>query len=246
KPASSPVSTCSSMAESLSFSAPLAALLEARQAQLGEAAPRTAALLAADATLAAQARQVLLGSDFAHAALLREDGLLESLQAEGLHTPRTPAGYAASLAAIEAQHAGDEAACMRALRRLRRREMLRLAWRDIAGLCTVQDTLRETSWFASAAIASAARLAATLLAPRHGGPPADAGELIVLGMGKLGGCELNFSSDVDLVFLYPTGQGETDGPAPLSLEEYYTRQGRLLIRLLDAGTEEGFVFRVDM
>ena len=59
------------------------------------------------------------------------------------------------------------------------------------------------------------------------------GELIVLGMGKLGGSELNFSSDVDLVFLYGSGEGETDGPAPLALEEYFTRQGRLVIRLLD-------------
>ncbi len=64
-------------------------------------------------------------------------------------------------------------------------------------------------------------------------------------MGKLGGEELNFSSDVDLVFLYPRG-GETAGPVPLALEDYYTRQGQLLIRLLNAVTEEGFVFRVDM
>ena len=224
----------------------LAALLEARRAQLAEAAPGTTALLEADAALAASAQQVLIGSDFAHAAMLREDGLLQSLLADGLHAPRSLADYEGLLAAIETRHAGDEAACMRALRQLRRREMLRLAWRDIAGLCTVQATLRETSWFASATIAAAARMAATLLAARHGGPPAGAGELIVLGMGKLGGCELNFSSDVDLVFLYPTGRGETDGASPLALEEYYTRQGRLLIRLLDAATEEGFVFRVDM
>jgi glutamate-ammonia-ligase adenylyltransferase len=68
---------------------------------------------------------------------------------------------------------------------------------------------------------------------------------MVLAMGKLGGSELNFSSDVDLVFLYPRG-GETDGPAPLDLGEYYTRQGRLLIRLLDMATGDGFAFRVDM
>jgi len=64
-------------------------------------------------------------------------------------------------------------------------------------------------------------------------------------MGKLGGGELNFSSDVDLVFLFPEG-GETDGAAPLAFEEFYARQGRLLIRLLDAQTEDGFVHRVDM
>src|SRR6185369_8301742 len=89
------------------------------------------------------------------------------------------------------------------------------------------------------------RIAAALLSSRHGAPPPDAGGLVVLGMGKLGGQELNFSSDVDLVFLYPRG-GETDGAVPLALEEYYTRQGQLLIRMLDAVTDEGFVFRVDM
>ena len=103
------------------------------------------------------------------------------------------------------------------------------AWRDIAGTSALHATLRETSWFAEATIASAARMAATLLAPRHGSLPAEAGGLIVLGMGKLGGSELNFSSDVDLVFLYRSSEGETEGPVPLALEEFYIRQGRLLL-----------------
>src|SRR5690606_34946661 len=196
RPASSPASICSSMAESLSYSPALAALLTARLAQLRADAPQTAALLDADAVLAAQARQVLLGSDFAHAALLREDGLLDALRQSGaLDAPRSLADYEALLLALEQQHAGDEPACARALRRLRRAEMLRLAWRDIAGTSALHATLRETSWFAEATIASAARMAAALLAPRHGRVPADAGGLIVLGMGKLGGSELNFSSD---------------------------------------------------
>ncbi len=64
-------------------------------------------------------------------------------------------------------------------------------------------------------------------------------------MGKLGGRELNFSSDVDLVFLFADG-GETDGPRSIDNQDYFTRLGRGLIRLLDARTEDGFVFRVDM
>jgi glutamate-ammonia-ligase adenylyltransferase len=235
------------MAGSLSCSPELAALLEARLAHLAEAAPRTAALLAGNAALAAQARRVLIGSDFAHAALVREDDLLPRLVGEGLlDAPCSFADYEARLVELEHRHAGDEAAYARALRRLRRHEMLRLVWRDIAGLADLHSTLRETSWFAAAAVASAARMSAALLAPRHGRPSPSAGELIVLGMGKLGGCELNFSSDIDLVFLYPSGEGETDGPSPLAVEEYFIRQGRLLIRLLDASSDEGFVFRVDM
>jgi glutamate-ammonia-ligase adenylyltransferase len=224
----------------------VSALVEARCAELRERAPRTAALLDAEPPLAREARAVLAASDFAFATLLRDDELLEALWKDGdLGRPRTAEQFNAQLAAAVDAAAG-EAAVQRALRLLRRREMLRLAWRDLAGTASLHQTLRETSWFADAAIATATHAAADLLAPRHGRPPADAGELIVLGMGKLGGSELNFSSDVDLVFLYPTGEGETDGPAPLALEEYYTRQSRLLIRLLDATTEDGFVFRVDM
>ncbi|MDQ2639974.1 MAG: bifunctional [glutamate--ammonia ligase]-adenylyl-L-tyrosine phosphorylase/[glutamate--ammonia-ligase] adenylyltransferase [Pseudomonadota bacterium] len=222
------------------------ALAQLRLAELRERAPHTAALLQSTPGLATEAAAVLDGSDFAFATLLRDDGQLEALlNDDSLHQPCEAGDFHARVAASVDAAAG-EAACMRALRLLRRREMLRLAWRDLAGTASLHQTLRETSWFADAAIAAATRIAALLLAPRHGHPPAEAGELVVLGMGKLGGSELNFSSDVDLVFLYPGGEGETDGPVPLAVEEYYTRQSRLLIRLLDAGTEDGFVFRVDM
>ena len=69
--------------------------------------------------------------------------------------------------------------------------------------------------------------------------------LLVIGMGKLGGEELNVSSDVDLIFLYPE-EGESTGPRPLSGNEYFTRLGRKLINALGAYTADGHVFRVDM
>lgn len=235
------------MAVSLSCSPALVALLEQRREQLQERAPRTAGLLAGAPALAAQATRVLLGSDFALAAMTRDDALLERLWRQGaLDTARDAASYETLATALESAPVATEAGCAEALRNLRRQEMLRLVWRDLAGTASLHQTLRETSWFAQSVIAVAARMAAELLVARHGRPPATAGELIVLGMGKLGGSELNFSSDVDLVFLYPASEGETDGPAPLALEEYFTRQGRLLIRLLDAADANGFVFRVDM
>ncbi len=64
-------------------------------------------------------------------------------------------------------------------------------------------------------------------------------------MGKLGGGELNFSSDVDLVLLFPE-HGETDGPRPIANEEFFTRLGQGLIRLLETATHDGFALRVDM
>jgi len=69
--------------------------------------------------------------------------------------------------------------------------------------------------------------------------------LVVIGMGKLGGGELNFSSDVDLVLLFPE-HGETDGPLRISNEEFFTRLGQGLVRLLQTATPEGFVLRVDL
>lgn len=234
------------MAVSLSCSAALQALVDSRLAQLREQSPRTSALLEAQPGLLQQARQVLGGSDFVLRALLRDDDLLEALWRRGcLAGARSVADYTVRVDGIAGAATGSEADFSRLLRLLRREEMVRLVWRDLSGLASVHDTLRETSWFAAVVITGATRIAAQLLAPRYGAPPAAAGGLVVLGMGKLGGEELNFSSDVDLIFLYPH-EGETAGPVAMSLSDYYLRQGQLLIRLLNAVTEDGFVFRVDM
>jgi glutamate-ammonia-ligase adenylyltransferase len=142
----------------------------------------------------------------------------------------------------------DESVFMDRLRRLRRRELVRIAWRDLTGNAPLHEVLGDLSELADASITAALGFATRLLAPRYGAPHSPSGErqeLVVLGMGKLGGRELNFSSDIDLVFLYPEN-GETDGPRPVANEDYFTRLGQALIRLLDARTAEGFVFRVDM
>jgi [glutamine synthetase] adenylyltransferase / [glutamine synthetase]-adenylyl-L-tyrosine phosphorylase len=76
---------------------------------------------------------------------------------------------------------------------------------------------------------------------REGAPQ----QLVVFGLGKQGGSELNFSSDIDLVFAYPEG-GETDGARALDNESWFVRLGQRLIRLLGEVTVDGFVFRVDM
>jgi glutamate-ammonia-ligase adenylyltransferase len=194
----------------------------------------------------AGAYRVLACSDFVARAVTARQTLLPQLLNEGaLATSRSLEDYQVLAEAVAGAAQGDETAFTAGIRQWREREMVRIAWRDLAGDATVEQTLLEASWFAEAAIGIATRFAAQLLARRHGSPAgADAG-LIVLGMGKLGGRELNFSSDIDLIFLYAES-GETDGPHPISCEEFYLRQGRTLIRLLDARTEDGFVFRVDM
>jgi glutamate-ammonia-ligase adenylyltransferase len=137
---------------------------------------------------------------------------------------------------------------MAALRTQRQREMVRIAWRDLAGWATLGETLGDTSAFADAAIEAAVGYAAQDLARMYGEPRSLAGEvqpLIVLGMGKLGGGELNFSSDIDLIFVFPE-KGTTTGARCIDNEDFFTRLGRLVIRLLGEATAEGAAFRVDM
>jgi [glutamine synthetase] adenylyltransferase / [glutamine synthetase]-adenylyl-L-tyrosine phosphorylase len=197
---------------------------------------------------AAELPAVFDASEFVASAAARDPALLAGLDASGeLGRARRPGEVAALADALAAQD-GDEATFMDALRRLRRRELVRIAWRDLAGLAPLGETLGELSALADAAIAAALGCARRALEPRFGTPRATGGapqELLVVGMGKLGGGELNFSSDIDLVFLFPEG-GDTDGARSVSNEEYFTRLGQSLIRLLDARTAEGFAFRVDM
>ena len=141
----------------------------------------------------------------------------------------------------------DETALIRALRVFRNRELARIAVRDIGGLALLDETLGDLSALADAAINAAMAFVAAGLQARHGQPREADGALatpFVLGMGKLGGRELNFSSDIDLIFGY-TANGETDGARSLSNEEYFAKLARDTSRLLAAPTEDGFVFRVD-
>jgi glutamine synthetase adenylyltransferase/Zn-dependent oligopeptidase len=200
--------------------------------------------------LRAELPRVVAGSEFVASALIQDPEALAWL--EGNDDPSM-----ASAAGAEYQRRASTAAttadAQRILREWRRREMVRIAWRDIGGRASVTDTLRAVSDLADDCIRAAVAAAQRHLEAPFGRPRTTAAEgnakagdvpFIVVAMGKLGGRELNFSSDVDLVFLYAEA-GETDGPRPIDNSEYFNRLGRELIRLLDARTEDGFVFRVD-
>ena len=138
---------------------------------------------------------------------------------------------------------------MSALRDIRRRELVRIGWRDIAGFASLKEVVETLSCLADAAIRAALVMAHRESYRQHGEPiGADSGRnmgLVVLGLGKLGGRELNFSSDVDLLFAYPE-PGMTSGPKAISNQEFFIKVGRHLIRILDEITADGFVFRTDM
>ena len=140
-------------------------------------------------------------------------------------------------------------AARRALRRLRQRELVRIAWRDIVRGTAVEDVMAELSDFADACVAAAVRWLHGHLAPRFGCAQDEHGqplELVVIAMGKLGGRELNFSSDIDLIFVYGADGETSGGRRALPHQDYFDRVGRELIAMLNETTADGFVFRVDM
>lgn len=133
------------------------------------------------------------------------------------------------------------------LRRFRHRYLLQLLWREVAGSAELTETLDALSRLADCLLDGATRYAGRQLEKRFGGFVDASGEpvpFVILGMGKLGGGELNFSSDIDLVFLFAR-DGESDGPRKLSGQQYFTRLSQIIVSLLDELTADGFVFRID-
>ena len=151
-------------------------------------------------------------------------------------------------AALEGLALDDEAAAKRRLRLLRHRVLLRAMALDLDGRAPLAEVCEAMSDLADASIRAALAWSVARLEAEFGRPRDAAGgvqELVVIGMGKLGGRELNVSSDIDLVFVYPE-EGETDGARRISAAEFFERAGRRLIALLAEVTEDGFAFRVDM
>jgi len=185
--------------------------------------------------------RVVACSEFAGSAVLRHwDWLLENVS--GFSSGASP--QAVEPAAIAEMDAAEAKAV---LRRSRNKMMLRIVWREICGLATLEETLGELSLLADTMLAAATQSAERQLEPRYGTLRDETGEripLVILGMGKLGGGELNLSSDIDLIFLYP-GDGRTDGAKVVSAQEYFGRLSRQVIALIDEVTVDGFVFRID-
>ncbi|KQT37817.1 bifunctional [glutamate--ammonia ligase]-adenylyl-L-tyrosine phosphorylase/[glutamate--ammonia-ligase] adenylyltransferase [Methylophilus sp. Leaf414] len=141
-----------------------------------------------------------------------------------------------------------EAVFLQQIRQIRQRLMAHMIARDLNGLANFEEVVETTSALAEAAIAAAADFYHAELVKTYGTPRNAQGhpqQLIVVGMGKLGGRELNVSSDIDLIFAYEH-EGDTDGEKSISNQDFFTRLGKKLIVALDDVTADGFVFRVDM
>ena len=142
----------------------------------------------------------------------------------------------------------DEGSLKKALRALRQAVMARIIVRDLNGLADVAEVMQTTTHLAECTINGALAFLHPALVALHGQPvdaDGQAQHLVVIGMGKLGGGELNVSSDIDLIFAYAS-DGETSGTNPISHQQFFTRLAKQLIAAIDDITEDGFVFRVDM
>ena len=172
---------------------------------------------------------------------------LELAVSGDLLKPYTKDHYKSSI--ITDLNKGDEEGLSKQLRLFRRREMLRIVWRDIAGSAELYETTSELSEMAEACIDYALSTLYQWQCEDLGTPCNVEGveqKLVVLGMGKLGAWELNISSDIDLIFAFPEEGEVKGGPKSLTNSEFFTRLGKKLIQALDQQTAEGFVFRVDM
>ena len=144
----------------------------------------------------------------------------------------------------------NEAQFMADLRLARQRLMLWIAFRDLNGLADLREVTHALSHFAEEAVALSIAYIREDLQRRFGLPWSEVTDsempLMVVGMGKLGGLELNLSSDIDLIFLYEHEGDTQGGTKSLSYHEWFTRMGKRLIKLLAEHDANGFVFRVDM
>jgi len=143
----------------------------------------------------------------------------------------------------------DETELARAVRKLRKQVMVKLILRDLNGLADLNEVMQSMTALAEVCVQRAQACLTRALHARFGSPIGETSgtpqELLVIGMGKLGGGELNVSSDIDLIFVYPE-DGETDGSRALGNHEFFTRLGRRLINIISELTADGYVFRVDM
>ncbi|APG28893.1 glutamine-synthetase adenylyltransferase [Syntrophotalea acetylenivorans] len=204
---------------------------------------------------------VLGASQFLATILFRHNSLLDSLF---LHDDYCQAkDHSAMLAELQQRIPPGSSFedLQKGLRHFKQQEILRIATRDLTGLADLTVTTAELSDLASATLQRSYQICDELLRERFGAPllgpdsgqPGSEAKFTVLAMGKFGGGELNFSSDIDLIYCYSCEQGETAGIADgdtvrnrISLHQYFVKLGEKINQAMHQVTADGFVFRVDL
>jgi len=220
--------------------------IEQQWGVLIEAAPFFASLNAETRT---SIWRVWASSEFAARYCVQKTCQFEHIvQSDRLEKKHNSDSFTARLNALFMDIA-NEAELMQRLREVRNEEMFCMAWRDLLGLAGLDETLLAASDLADGLTGQALEWLYTNQCNKVAGTPRDdkgqAQKMVVLGLGKLGGRELNFSSDIDLIFAF-ANRGNTDGVRPIANEAFFKLLGQRLIKVLNSTTADGFVFRVDM
>jgi glutamate-ammonia-ligase adenylyltransferase len=190
---------------------------------------------------------VFSSSNFLSDELMEHPDWLVSTVRDGtLHRVRSADELAVELEGLIGAHPGGEDALT--LAAFRRWQILRVLLRDVLGFGALPEVTEELSNIADVLIDAALKRVKTRLVSRHGRPRLEDGAesgFTVFALGKLGGRELNYSSDIDLMFVYE-GPGETDGAEPISNKEFFKKLSNGLTSLLGTYTAEGMIYRVDL
>ncbi len=186
-------------------------------------------------------------SEYIASRLTRDPRLLKDLiESRDLETSYSGQTYALRLETLISKDM-EPARVREILLQAKVYETIRIAWRDLTGRAPLEETLRDLSGLADAVVAGAMDSIYDSLCSRHGLPADPEGNfqrLIVLGMGKLGAGELNFSSDLDLIFVYPR-EGHTTGQDRISNEEFFVKACRLFLKFFSSGSHENTLYRID-
>ncbi|HSR97711.1 MAG TPA: bifunctional [glutamate--ammonia ligase]-adenylyl-L-tyrosine phosphorylase/[glutamate--ammonia-ligase] adenylyltransferase [Kofleriaceae bacterium] len=193
----------------------------------------------------------LLGSIFGASAYLARTlvdtpELIDLLTELGQTAPsRSVAQVAADLELrLASAEAADPEAVWNAIAEVKNGHVLRVGLADFAGVLDPLAVCAELTAIAEACLDRALAVVEDQLVERHGRPPGDA-RLAVLGLGKLGGYELGYAADLDVVFVYTGDDGESDGAAPLATVEWFSRCAQRLLNALRQRTPRGRLYEID-
>jgi len=215
-----------------------------------------------DETSTRQLLTVLGASPFLTGILCRRASFFAGLFRKGqINQSKTEPQMCAELRQMIGDDA-DTAKMKEGLRTYKAEEMLRIGSRDLCGMAELEEVTAELTALAAATLQRAFEVCSRQLQKEYGAPLLDStaeepnreADFTILGMGKFGGCELNFSSDIDLIYFYSSDRGQTQGiedPArgrrnQISLHQYFNKLSEMISRAIGQATEDGFVFRVDL
>ncbi|MBU1195443.1 MAG: bifunctional [glutamate--ammonia ligase]-adenylyl-L-tyrosine phosphorylase/[glutamate--ammonia-ligase] adenylyltransferase [Proteobacteria bacterium] len=222
-------------------------ILENRLESLNESLKKNDMKFFLDERMSSDLTKVLLYSEFIASSVIKTPGLLKALvESQDLDQPYSDQTYSARISKkISADL--DVSAVKDILLDIRLYEMIRIAWRDLTGTAQLEETLTDLSNLADAVVEIAVKAIFDDLVLMYGKPQNSENQLqhiIVLGMGKLGAKELNFSSDIDLIFVYPE-TGNTNGEKTISNEEFFTKLCRRFLKFFSTGVAHSNFYRVD-